>query len=808
MSLSLSSILSAVFKRSVRHPVPDLAFMVLALTAASWGMGKTIRGYPSEPATWACLFGVTLAWWAAGKPKWRALLATAVFLVGIFMFFIQAGALMDTLWLSFYSAIKLGFALAQNFIVQTFWESPPPPINITVPTDWIDLSSGLSLVWGRFSNWLGLFLQNRPFYDQAAVIIWWSTAAWIFAWWAGIILRKRNSALLATAPAGILLAALLNRSSGDARLLLPFTGAVLALHASNNYFQAREGWLRKRLDLPDTLGLDTSIWAGAVVAVAIVLGFTATTLPALNIQTLREFTDSLRQAGPAGKPEEDALGVQPANRVPTPPPRIGIASLPRQHLIGASPELSEQLALYYEILSDSSASDGLPLIQPYYLRGLVYDVYLQAGWASSSVSTRQFEPGETIQSIDSTESNRRQMEQLITLAPTNRGMVLVAGDAVAINQPVEATWRAAPSGIADIFGLGVAEAEYLAWSSQAEASAEELRRASQDYPTWIRQRYLQLPDNIPTRVVSLAANFTHIPTAYDTATAIESHLRSYTYTLDIPQPPIGQDIVDYFLFDLKQGYCDYYASAMVVLARLNGLPARLAIGYVASDFDPINQRYVVKEKSAHSWAEVYFPGYGWIPFEPTAGLSRLSRSGIPSIRPNLADPTPSPPGWLRGTQISWKDWGLFVIGLALLALLIAVQLIPVVERWWVGRDGPILAITRLYRRFERLAVRLTGLQPAGTTPLETAHCLSAHLYAARWPVRRASTYVRAAGAEITDLYIQAAYTPSPPTGSDVQRAWQLWRQLKQNSRLLLLLKRGKPSSKHYSQSKELTKTRT
>jgi hypothetical protein len=75
--------------------------------------------------------------------------------------------------------------------------------------------------------------------------------------------------------------------------------------------------------------------------------------------------------------------------------------------------------------------------------------------------------------------------------------------------------------------------------------------------------------------------------------------------------------VEYFLFDLKQGYCDYFATTMVVLLRAQGIPARLATGYVAGKFDNNTRKFVVTEEEAHSWPEVYFPNHGWMAFEPS-----------------------------------------------------------------------------------------------------------------------------------------------------------------------------------------------
>ena len=120
-------------------------------------------------------------------------------------------------------------------------------------------------------------------------------------------------------------------------------------------------------------------------------------------------------------------------------------------------------------------------------------------------------------------------------------------------------------------------------------------------------------------------------------------MRKIPYSLDVPTPPPGRELVAWFLFDLKRGYCDYYASAMVLLARLNGIPARLAIGYATGNLDSATGQYVVTEAQAHSWPELYFPGIGWVPFEPTAYMPAPARRA--SAAPSLP-----PPGIERGPE--------------------------------------------------------------------------------------------------------------------------------------------------------------
>ncbi len=142
-------------------------------------------------------------------------------------------------------------------------------------------------------------------------------------------------------------------------------------------------------------------------------------------------------------------------------------------------------------------------------------------------------------------------------------------------------------------------------------------KSSQIYDT-----YLQLPEDLPQRVHDLSASLVaSSENNYDKAKAIEQYLASnFPYNLDVRSTPRNRDFVDYFLFDQKEGYCSYYASAMTILARCAGLPARYVEGYMLPP-DPVkdkNDTFVVTNMQAHAWVEIYFEGYGWLPFEPTS----------------------------------------------------------------------------------------------------------------------------------------------------------------------------------------------
>ena len=164
---------------------------------------------------------------------------------------------------------------------------------------------------------------------------------------------------------------------------------------------------------------------------------------------------------------------------------------------------------------------------------------------------------------------------------------------------------------------------YQVTSSISLAGPEELRGASVIYPAWVSERYLQLPRDLPRRVGDLASRVTAgVGTPYDKAAAVEQFLKTgFPYNLRVDPPPYNADGVDHFLFTLGQGYSEYFGSTMAVMLRTVGVPARLAVGYATGDKVVDQDIFSVTDSHSHAWVEVYFPAFGWIPFEPTPGES-------------------------------------------------------------------------------------------------------------------------------------------------------------------------------------------
>jgi transglutaminase-like putative cysteine protease len=252
--------------------------------------------------------------------------------------------------------------------------------------------------------------------------------------------------------------------------------------------------------------------------------------------------------------------------------------------------------------------------RPAYWGTAAYDRYTGDGWVRSG-DVRPYEgelarpPGgaQTLQQVVTVEDS-------LSVLPAAWRPVELSGD-VAADTMVTAQGNIRPDR-----ALFPGE-NYVVTSRVPDASADELRRAGTDYPDRVTDTYLQLPGTTSERVRERSAEVAGgAETPYDAAVAIEEYLeREKEYSLSVPAP--SGDVADTFLFEREAGYCTYYATTMVVMLRSQGIPARFVTGYTPGEAIENNKR-VVRGLDSHAWVEVYFPGTGWIRFDPTPAEPR------------------------------------------------------------------------------------------------------------------------------------------------------------------------------------------
>ena len=353
-----------------------------------------------------------------------------------------------------------------------------------------------------------------------------------------------------------------------------------------------------------------------------------------------------------------------------------------------------------------------------------------------------------------------------------------------------------------IDGVFPAYEPYIVTTSVSSAGPEDLRAAGQEYPLHILTRYTQVTKDLPERVEELAETITAgAETSYDKALAVEAHLKTLPYSLEMDPPPYNADGVDHFLFDQGQGYSEYFASAMTVMLRTLGIPARIAAGYTTGD--PLGDlpSYNITDSHSHGWMEVYFPGYGWIPFEPTPGADLpvvmvpggiaaegLDSSFIGGLDFDCLDefdaecgvPLESLPGLGSGTggfgaEGALPPWGWVIVALA--AAAVTGLAIRWAHRRYLAETGePETA----YRRLRDLAA-LGGLSTeASRTPYQFGEQLG----------RRLPTYSESVGV-IVDSYVRTRYGAKTHTYDESGVLANAWTAVRYPLLRLSLLRRAR-----------------
>ncbi len=315
---------------------------------------------------------------------------------------------------------------------------------------------------------------------------------------------------------------------------------------------------------------------------------------------------------------------------------------------------------------------------------------------------------------------------------------------------------------------------YQVVSLVPEADPEKLRRAGTSYPPWLRRLYIEdLPLATESALSALVEQVVAgAQTPYDKAVAIQQFLEANCYyTEREPITPLGKDAAAYFLLESRRGACDLFATAMAVMLRLAEVPARVATGFVSGEHDPHTGTEVIRGKDAHAWVEVYFPGYGWVPFNPSPAESLEEQSLLDLLRKGQS--------WYVIGRIA-KAVGVVALAAALVVLVFLAAVDPRLLRhrllhFHAGRY-PWEHAARECRAANAALLASLGLAARpGETPLEMLNRAAAHPGAAQ-----------AAGlprlSRLTRTFYRLRYGPTPGSTQQAQRLAREFRTLRRRFR--------------------------
>ena len=443
-----------------------------------------------------------------------------------------------------------------------------------------------------------------------------------------------------------------------------------------------------------------------------------------------------------------------------------------------------------------------PKSRPQYLEGLTYNTFDGHTWTSTSNTSSQFDANRSIP-IEATNS-RQQFTTNVTIIKLPEGTkhyIFAPAQPVSFSVPTTLYGNGMITAWTQESPLSQGES-YQAISLISAATAQDLSAVQfNQYNSNLLSNpgpsYVQKPADLSKNPViqSTLQNWIQGSTgAYGKVKALESHLSDktqFTYSVTNPPVPTNVDAVAWLL-QTHQGYCTYYATAMVVMVRMLGIPARIVNGFTQGNLQ--GHTWVVNGTDAHSWVQVYFPSYGWINFDPTPGYSALAGSTThqstpavktsPPTRPTpiakkghpkpKLQPTPRTGVNGTGTHTPSRDaiirQNLFLaLSLVILFGSMAVFGLALLKRYKGKQPGTPITASMVYRRVCRLGIMMGAPPKRWQTPYEYYRMLGRRYPRAAAPMRR-----------ITELFVRERWAPPYQAADPIeeQALGKLWHQIR------------------------------
>jgi len=509
------------------------------------------------------------------------------------------------------SGFKIPIPRWMGIILTAFFVPWQVGLFIGEDIEWTERLSSLS---GRLIRSFDLFIHNKPVQDPLLFLTCMAILYWGMSLTAGYMLTRHGKPWIPLFVAGLALV-LIDHFDQTFLLLNWFDGSFILftlLLISRVYFlHSRKEWDGRGAILDPDVGLNL----GSTVFISGLLVI----LFAWNLQffvdSFKPGTDTQERMNIAWSSIRNRLGNAVAGLRGT--PVYEVTSYSNQISLGTGSHLGDELLFTVKVSAPRTEA------KRYYWRGYSYDHYSFGTWQSTLEKAETLGPREwnltlpdwigrknfTFTFMPESSLQRTIFAPDIPIHASRTSKLILTN--LNITDDLLSLQAETPLQPGEEFSVD-------AWVSNP--TLEQLQAADTNYPKWVTDRYLEVPENLPSRVHALAIQITgESSTIFDKASAVTQYLRkTITYQAVIPAPPSGREPIDWFLFDYKKGFCNYYASSEVLLLRSVGIPARLATGYAEGDGNATGDSFKVKAHASHAWPEVYFNNIGWVEFEPTS----------------------------------------------------------------------------------------------------------------------------------------------------------------------------------------------
>ncbi|MDO8753144.1 MAG: transglutaminase domain-containing protein, partial [Anaerolineales bacterium] len=488
------------------------------------------------------------------------------------------------------------------------------------------LGDKLLLLAGRLWVSLAEFFSGRPVEDPFFLVAVLCIPYGLAGLFSGYQTTRHANALASVLPNGILIFLIyLNHYT-----LLDynwFFGAylffALLLLSRQKYLVDRIKWVKERVQVSSESNLDLNNITMLSAAVLIILAWTIPFSLPFNPQAKENWQKASKEWFSNDNRIEDIFSSIKKERIPSSSNDFIQTELP----LGTQ---TTQSAFVAFLVYAPAAAQEIPRL---YWRGYVYDFFEDGRWQSTGLESLAFKPQDGNFEIPKWE-RRTNLNFTFDVYANRQNILYTPSQPVWVNRTAKIIHSkiSTEDEAMDVMILRASPPLkggdiYHANALLANPTIPELQEAGQEYPKWVMGKYLQLPPDFSLRIQALALEITApFDTPYTKTVAITNYLRTeikYAPVMKFPEESV--DPLEYFLFESKQGFCNYYASAEVLMLRSVGVPARLAVGFAQGESNLQNTFYTVRERDAHAWPEVYFPGYGWIEFEPTGNQAPLER---------------------------------------------------------------------------------------------------------------------------------------------------------------------------------------